>query len=335
MRNNRLFILLGVAFAIPAVSTAQSLESTYTTEWQWDMNNKTNWVNMLRFDFDCSLWKNGTLEASSIHIARTNEHILPDLLTFSNIEERNNFAAIAKLGIQQNFKKATVFAGVRNINEDYFTSPVTSFFLNSSCGIFPTISINYPIANYPLTGLSIHAEAELKNWKIKSSLYNGTAYNGWNKADNPFLIRPKEDGIFNITEVSFNYDRGQYFVGTTLHSHPNHGYALFAYGEQTLWQNGKNQISAIAQYSENISDNSSCHRYAGVGGLYENHSIGDIGLFAQYAKFADNREWVGELSYRKELSNRLTLHPAVQLIDNHSGRFCVLLVRFSFNFRII
>ena len=34
------------------------------------------------------------------------------------------------------WKKARLFVGVRNVNEDFFTSDVTSLFTGSSCGIF-------------------------------------------------------------------------------------------------------------------------------------------------------------------------------------------------------
>ena len=33
---------------------------------------------------------------------------------------------------------------------------------------------------------------------FRNSLYNGAGYNGWKAHDNPFLVRPKKDGIFNI-----------------------------------------------------------------------------------------------------------------------------------------
>ena len=32
------------------LSHAQCFSGVYTTEWQWDMNKKTNWVNQLRLD---------------------------------------------------------------------------------------------------------------------------------------------------------------------------------------------------------------------------------------------------------------------------------------------
>lgn len=96
------------------------------------------------------------MEMASISIAETHERpLIDDWQGFSNIEEENTPLALAVLGIRWQLKKSFLFVGVRNLNEDYFTSPYTSLFTNSSCGIFPTLSVNYPIANYPLASIGI------------------------------------------------------------------------------------------------------------------------------------------------------------------------------------
>lgn len=92
-----------------------------------------------------------SIEASTISIAKTREErLVDDLQTFSNIEEDNLPLALAVCGANWQINdKHSLFFGIRNMNEDYFTSPVTSFFTNSSCGVYPTISANYDIANTP------------------------------------------------------------------------------------------------------------------------------------------------------------------------------------------
>lgn len=40
----------------------------------------------------------------------------------------------------------------------------TSLFTGSSCGIFPTISASYPIANYPLAGLTVYFDVSFGGW---------------------------------------------------------------------------------------------------------------------------------------------------------------------------
>ena len=115
---------------------AQELQVSYTTELQSDFKQGSNWVNLLRLDFTHSLGKHTTLQAATISTARTrSESLADDFQTFSNIEEENHPLALATLGVQQQFGHSSLFFGIRNLNEDYFTSPATSLFTNSSCGI--------------------------------------------------------------------------------------------------------------------------------------------------------------------------------------------------------
>ena len=95
------------------------------------------------------------------------ERIINDLQTFSNIEEDNLPCAIAVLGYTRLVGNVTLFAGIRNLNEDYFTTPCMSLFTNSSCGIFPTLSANYPIANYPLAALCLDYKMTLGRFGIE------------------------------------------------------------------------------------------------------------------------------------------------------------------------
>ena len=103
-------------------------------------------------------------------------------------------AAIAVLGYSHHWASARVFVGVRNVNEDFFTSPVTALFANSSCGIVPTIAASYPIANYPFSGLTFYFDVTRGRFTFRNSLCNGVGRNGWRHDDNPFLLRPKDDG---------------------------------------------------------------------------------------------------------------------------------------------
>lgn len=200
--NRILFIILLLCSINVCQSRAQSISGVYTTEWQWNMKQKTNWVNQLRLDMSLPLGKgNNSIEVATLHVAKTDDTIIDDWQGFSNIEADNMFAAIAVLGFMHEWKSGHVFLGVRNVNEDFFTSDVTSLFLNGSEGIFPTIAASYPIANYPLSGLTLYFDVTRGAWTFRNSLYNGVGYNGWKRHDNSFLVRPKKDGIFNNSNI--------------------------------------------------------------------------------------------------------------------------------------
>lgn len=217
MKRKILLIIFSIA---PCLSFAQEFSGELTSEWQWDMNKRTNWVNLLRLNMRLPLANGkGAFEAATLHVAKTKEEtILADWQGFSNIETDNMFAAIAVLGYMHTWQNAHLFVGVRNVNEDFFTSNETLLFTNSSCGIFPTIAASYPIANYPFSGLTLYFDVTRGPWTFKNSLYNGTGYNGWKGNDNPFLVRPKRDGVFNISQLEYSAHNARYFAGLTVHT---------------------------------------------------------------------------------------------------------------------
>ena len=341
-------ILFFMSCTIPCMGYTQSFSGQYTTEWQWNTKKKTNWVNLLRLDLTLSLWKEGSLEAATIHVAKTNECIIDDWQTFSNIEEENNFAAIAVLGYMHMWENVHLFAGVRNVNEDFFTSDITSLFTGSSCGIFPTISASYPIANYPLSGLTVYFDVSFGRWFFKNSLYNGAGYNGWTRHDNPFLIRPKKDGVFDMAQLEYKYKNGHYFAGVALHSRQcsideegemspmeasskKANCAWWVYCEQPVWTADEKKVSLMAQYSENTCRQNGCYRYGELGCVYSGGSS-QIGLSGQYAQFFQGTERSVELTWNKTLNESLSIQPTFQYIRNGNGNFTVLSARIYYSF---
>lgn len=344
-------ILFFMGCTIPGMAYTQIFSGEYTAEWQWDTKKKTNWVNLLRLDMDLSLWKGGALETATIHVAKTNESIIDDWQTFSNIEEDNNFAAIAILGYMHTWEKARLFVGVRNVNEDFFTSDATSLFTGSSCGIFPTVSASYPISNYPLSGMTIYFDVNLGRWTFKNSLYNGVGYNGWNRNDNPFLVRPKRDGVFDMAQLEYECGNGHYFAGMAVHNRQwaidkidkeeemapveetlkKTSCAWWVYGEQPVWKADEKKVILMAQYSENTYGSNDCYRYAEIGCVYAGRS-NRVGVSGQHARFHQGKEWSLELTWSKAINESLFIQPIFQYVGNGNGNFTVLGARVHCSF---
>lgn len=330
--NRILLIILLLCSINICQSRAQSINGVYTTEWQWNMKQKTNWVNQLRLDMSLPLGKgNNSIEAATLHVAKTDDTIIDDWQGFSNIEADNMFAAIAVLGFMHEWKSGHVFFGVRNVNEDFFTSDVTSLFLNGSEGIFPTIAASYPIANYPLSGLTIYFDVTRGAWTFRNSLYNGVGYNGWKRRDNPFLVRPKKDGIFNISQLEYSHGGSHFFAGAAVHNRNHTSCAWWIYGEQTVWAAADRSIACMAQYSENTGRDNGCRRYAEAGCAYTDSS-NECGLSAQYVRFNQGAECSVELTWRRQLSKTIALQPSFQYINNDNGDFAVVSARMSVSF---
>ena len=331
------------------ISFAQSFSGNYTTEWQWDMNNKTNWVNLLRLEMSIPIGKgNDSFEAATLHVSKNNDNIIDDWQGFSNIEADNLFATIAVLGYMHEWKSGHLFVGVRNVNEDFFTSDVTSLFTNSSGGIFPTIASSYPIANYPFSGLTIYFDVTKGGWTFRNSLYNGVGYNGWKGKDNPFIVRPKKDGIFNMSQLEYSHSKGNYYAGVAVHtrqfpideegemapteeSYSKTTCAWWIYGEQKLWTAGEKNLTCMLQYSENTSHRNGCYRYAEAGCAYKD-SNNEIGLSGQYAKFHQGAEHSVEVTWKRQLNDAIALQPSFQYISNGNGDFTALSARLYYSF---
>lgn len=257
---------------------AQVFDMTLTTELQTDFQGGYNWVNLFRTDFQWAIARQIHLNAATISTVKTREKRLAnDLQTFSNIEEENIPLAIAVLGLDWQVGNSTLFMGIRNLNEDYFTSACTSLFTNSSCGIFSTLSANYPIANYPVASVGIDYKLLLENWLFETSLYNGTGYRDFTGKENVFRFCPKTDGILSVTSINYRKYGNEYYLGIALHYGLPVGHEMgtenketekkeqntivWGYAEQRLTRN----LHLLAQYSINPTERTGCRRYAGIG----------------------------------------------------------------------
>ena len=349
MKMKRIVILVLLGMFCLNQTHAQVFRGQYISEWQWDMNKNTNLVNQLRLELSIPIG-NGkdSFEAATLHVAKTNDGIIDDWQGFSNIYEDNHFALLAVLGYMHEWNSGHLFAGVRNVNEDFFTSDITSLFLNSSEGIFPTIASSYPIANYPHSGLTLYFDVTKGRWTFKNSLNNGAGYSGWKAHDNPFLVRPKKDVIFNMSQLEYNYKGGKYFAGIAVHtrqypinedgemvssdeSRSKLTGAWWVYGEQEVWNSGEKTISCMVQYSENTSHQNACYRYAEVGGSYQDEK-NECGLSAQYARFQQGTECSLEATWKRQLTESISIQPSFQYIKNDNGDFTALCARLYVSF---
>lgn len=315
---------------------------TYTTEVQTDFRKASKWVNLLRLDFSCRSGKNFRFCFSSISIAETcQEPLVNGWQGFSNIEERNLPFAPAVLGLEYKGSRSSLFLGVRNVNEDYFISSCASFFTNSSCGIYPTLSANYPLANYPVAALGLDYKLKYKDWSMEVSVYNGTGYQALTGRGNVFRFSPDTDGILGLSSVIYQKNDSEYAMGAGIYRGNCVGnemgmeepfaqtaqkkkmtYVLWTYAEQHIYQN----IYALLQYSVNPSAERGCRSYVGTGGIVRGDKV-SFGFFLDYADYVNGHEWAGEFSCRWGCSSRMAIQPAVHAIRNSSGTYLVGLLR--------
>ncbi|MCQ2110983.1 MAG: hypothetical protein MJY79_05780 [Bacteroidaceae bacterium] len=313
----------------------------YATELQTDFKGGFNMPGLLRLEAEVPVGNSVSFQAASISIGKTrNERLINDFQVFSNIEEENLPFGLAVMNVvYRPGNRHEFYVGVRNINEDYFTSPITSLFTNSSCGVFPTISTNYDIANYPLASVGIHYAYCSDNLQILSSIYNGSGYSSpWGK-EHVFQFNPARDGLFVMGQIGYESTQASFYMGGCLHtrtetlsraetlSHAetlSRAETLWGYTECSLTQD----LSLIAGCSHAFGSQVSCSDFLGIGFLYAIPKAG-LGLYTDYARMDEGYECATELTCRIHVSEHLDLQPTIHWINQKEMKALVSLLRLS------
>lgn len=328
-----MLLAIGIALAYSADARAQEhnartwkpeLSVELTTELQASHTGKYNYANLLKLGAAQPICRGLKFEVSTLSANMTADDCIGgELQAFSNLDAGNVPLALAlgNLSWQIN-DHHTLFVGVRNMNEDYFTSDVTSLFTNSSCGIFPTIGDNYSVANYPEAAMGAHYKYERAlgnrgedNLVFQASAYNGTASSRFGGRNNVFRFCPKDDGLTLLTQAEWQHRGSNYFIGACGHysdaaddSRRKFATTLWAYGEQRL----SDHASLIASYSHAFASGARCRDFVGVGGRYAWRRC-ELGLFTDYARYDGEAESATELTCKIALTPHLYLQPAAHM----------------------
>ena len=326
-----LFLVTLSAMAEDGDSTFRRVEfgMEYIGELQTDFKGGYNFLNFLRLDGGLNITKNLHLNLSTISTVHTRRPLMSDIQIFSNIESENIPLTLAVAGVEWEIPAAkgmhTLFAGIRNTGEDYFASNVTSFFVNSSCGIFPTISTNYPIATYPYAAMCLQYAYESEHWGAKATLYNGEGNYRFTGRNNLFRFCPASDGIFLMSQGEYKSSTGRYFLGGSMYKTSP---TLWTYGEQSVFESAKWGVHLIAAYSHCFDSEAFCRNFAGLGAKVHTPRF-EAGLFTDYADCGAEHEWATELSVRVPIYNYLYIKPSLHYINGTSASGVVGMVRFG------
>ena len=329
------FLLLSLSIIAKAETTDSithrfNLGLEYTGELQSDFGKGINFLNHLRLDASLNVSNNFSIDISTISVAKTRENLINDQQAFSNIETEDNIPltlAVAGVSYTMPTEKGThtLFAGLRNTGEDYFASDMSSFFINSSCGIFPTISANFPIATFPCSAMSLHYSFDSEHWGAKATIYNGEGNYRFSGRNNMFRICPQSDGIFAMAQGEYKTGGSSYFLGGSLYKHSP---TLWTYAEQKIFQRATSDLSIIAAYSHCLDRDTDCRNFAGIGALMSIRDI-EIGVFTDYADYQESDEYATELSVSIPLCKYAYIKPSLHYIKGNGLNDLVSLLRFG------
>lgn len=304
------------------------------TEGLWNISDgKVGWCNLLDASMQTKLWKGASLDLGALATYNLNTPVVDDLQVFTSLDAGSDKAfRLIQAGLTQEFgEHFLLFAGLRNVDVDHFTTPFTGLFTNASHGNFPVLSANFPLATFPVAAMCLHTEIRpIKGLTIRESVYNGVASD---RLDEQFRICPQSDGVFNIGSVSYHLGEseeehnGHYTLGYALGTSPSeefeneltYNYALWALVEQPIVKLGRTELSGLLQGGASPATRSSCRGYWGAGLLLGNITKNEaqIGIVVNRALYADGRETDVELTGSFPVCKYFTLQPAVHCINTN------------------
>jgi len=324
-----------------------SLTLDYTTDLHSNFGDKYNWVNFLSLTVDLPIekiipqWKNGIFYLQLINLTKINDRIAEDIQVFSNIDDDRNLPVnLFLLGYTHQWGKVSLYGGMQNVNEDYFATPYTQLFTNSSAGIFTTISENFQCANYPLSAVGLHLDYKpVDNIQLKSSLYNGIAYDPRdNNFFDIFTVNPRRDGIFSISELSFSqtkFGSGLYSLGIAFQI-PGKGmsskYSLWGAVEQSLFNNGRKEFGMLL-HSGFAPKSTECKYYFAAGGYFSGFlsklNADKFGFYVNITEIDGVKEYILETTWLLQILDIIAIQPTYHYINTgskhtHIGLFRVL-----------
>jgi len=353
MKTKLLLKLISILIFIPFCSKAENkkfqFDIDYTTELQYNFEDKYNWVNLLSLELDINVWKNGSLNLQTISTFKTSkERIIDDLQVFSNIEADNMWVNLYLAGYTHTFDSITLFGGIRNVNRDYFTSEYTAIFTNSSCGFYPTASANFSLPNYPFSAMCLHSEFSFSNKiKLKNSIYNGTGRQIF-QSGSFFSVNPSRDGVLDVFQLSYapkSKYYGFYSVGGVLgigkgsdirNSFPgqkyrNVNYSLWGNVEKCIFKVNKREAGFLLQGSFAPESQNYCINYVGAGailtGFISPKKRDYLCLFINRAVYHEIAEVAAEFTWQYAITPRIMIQPAFDYILTGKEQHVVALMR--------
>lgn len=293
------------------------------------------------------LWKGGFfhIHGASTHGATPSADLLGDMQIASNIEAGNH-TYLQELWFRQRIGKVSLTIGLQDLNVEFAGSENGSLFLNSSFGIIPVISANFPASIFPLTTLGLMAR-----WEVNSrTAWLNAVYDG-SPTDfdfNPYNIKWKfasGDGLLAISELQHNVGSnklpGTYKAGFYVHNHSiekifsynfpdslNHSIlAAYVYADQKIWESEEKSLNLFLQTGYSPSKTCVNKYYWGFGingyGFLSKHNNDAIGLAFAHAGFGSSygSETTIEFSWQKPVGKHVFIQSDIQYIINPGGKW--------------
>lgn len=327
--------------------TKITAELLLTSEVQTGFGSFVKGVNLLQCNGSIHFapknsYRGGNLSVQFITPLRTSDiAVCNDLQGFSNIEADNYFFTPFLFGYTQYLKKGLVFAGLRNVNEDYFTTDYTVLFTQSSAGIHPTLSGNFEMPNYPFTAPGLFVEYLPQPYiRLRTSLYNGASGALSVSAPHPFHFNYNPHGIFILQDMLFEKWDFRVNIGGMTHLSANtykRGGVIWGVLEKPIIETSSMELGVIMEGSCAFMRNPTCRSFGSFGfvgdGLIGKKGKSIIASQIFYAGYESGNEFDLEINWIYRPLKYLQIQPALHLIVTDKVH-PVGLLRLSLDFKV-
>ena len=301
-----------------------------------------------QFEFDtkkAGIWKGGQLHlnAANTHGSSPSIDYIGDMQVASNIEAGNH-TFFQELWYKQTLGNIDFTIGLQDLNIQFANTGNGALFLNSSFGILPTISGNFPAPVYPLTSLGFTCKwTTSEKIALLGAVYDGCPTDFQNNPYNLNWRLNSEDGLLFISEIQFstspNNLPGTFKLGFYSHNHwfgklanpeetdskVGNNIGIYVIADQMIWQLNQKAMGAFIQMGYGPSQSSQNYFYFGAGlncyGLFKKSGNDEIGIAIASDRLKGNirSECTIEFTYKTKLAGHLFIQPDIQYIIHPAG----------------
>lgn len=318
-----------------------------TTEMQWNMTDRRcAWANLLSAGISVPLWHDAQAEATVIGTYHTCGDMADVYQDFSNINADNRAVRLVHFGIQQTIAdKWTVFAGLRQADADYFSTPMASLFTGGITGCYPVVGCNFDMNAYPYTALGVHATYRpIDPLTIQASIYNGSAYDTFGRS---FRFRPHADGILSFGSVCYTHETEEdgkldatYLLGWNVGNHIDEESGR-RHTQSGMWftveqplplRIGRTSPALGATYAHEFRSPLTCKSYFNVMGSLGNltRQGGTLSAIFNRTFYHDAQESELEVNFLMPIGRYFTVQPALHYYSTDGRKLWIGQCRVTF-----
>ena len=338
------------------IQTDASLAIDNVTNWKGGIQRGNAILALLDFSVTLQASQNRWLRNSMLHAhflksagKGASEHFIGDMQVASNIEGRAS-RFVYELYLQQTLGNFQLTAGLHDLNAEFMYSDNASLFINSSFGIFPSVSLNMPVSIFPVTSFGILANYTLNDWKFLAACYN---LNHDFVDESTFTLSNHfyKKGYMAVAEVNYQWQFGsnieaQYKAGAIYKecvqpganeelasTYPNTCYGFYFVADQDFARFSKATLTGFLQLSWTSPPETQAPFYAGAGVLLTDirnkYLPTDLGLSFGHVDLDNQNETTLVSNYTYErvieftasysIKNHFYIQPDIQYIINPSG----------------